>query len=117
MFNSSFSRSSSQSGQSRPKSASNVTVRRWNEDFNRASASRSRSLAVDSVLSIMTEGYSSAAKSGEPEFHTQNPVKFLAFNLPYVLVLIRMRKPLPFARRFSWRSMRATTGTCSLTES
>lgn len=41
---------------------------------------------------------------GEPEFQTQNPVKFLAFNLPYVLIpillLIRMRKPLPFARRF-----------------
>ena len=41
---------------------------------------------------------------GEPEFQTQNPVKFLAFNLPYVLVpvllLIRMRRPLPFARRF-----------------
>jgi hypothetical protein len=41
---------------------------------------------------------------GEPEFQTQNPVKFLAFNLPYVLVplllLIRMRKPLPFTRRF-----------------
>jgi hypothetical protein len=41
---------------------------------------------------------------GEPEFQTQNPLKFLAFNLPYVLVpillLIRMRKPQPFARRF-----------------
>ena len=41
---------------------------------------------------------------GEPEFQTQNPVKFLAFNLPYVLLpillLIRMRKPLPFTRRF-----------------
>ena len=42
--------------------------------------------------------------SGEPEFQTQNPAKFLAFNLPYVLVplllLIRMRKPLPFTRKF-----------------
>jgi hypothetical protein len=41
---------------------------------------------------------------GEPEFQTQNPVKFLAFNLPYVLLpillLIRMRKPLPFTRKF-----------------
>ena len=41
---------------------------------------------------------------GEPELQTQNPAKFLAFNLPYVLVplllLIRMRKPLPFTRRF-----------------
>jgi hypothetical protein len=41
---------------------------------------------------------------GEPQFHTQNPLKFLAFNLPYVLVpillLVRMRKPLPFTRRF-----------------
>lgn len=41
---------------------------------------------------------------GEPQFQTQNPVKFLAFNLPYVLIpillLIRMRKPMPFTRRF-----------------
>ena len=41
---------------------------------------------------------------GEPEFQTQNPVKFLAFNLPYVLIplllLVRMRKPLPFTRKF-----------------
>lgn len=41
---------------------------------------------------------------GEPEFRTQNPAKFLAFNLPYVIVplllLIRMRAPLPFTRRF-----------------
>jgi hypothetical protein len=41
---------------------------------------------------------------GEPEFQTQNPAKFLAFNLPYVLVplllLIRMRKPMPFTRTF-----------------
>jgi len=41
---------------------------------------------------------------GEPEFQTQNPFKFLAFNLPYVIIplllLIRMRKPLPFTRRW-----------------
>jgi hypothetical protein len=41
---------------------------------------------------------------GEPEWVTPNPVKFLAFNLPYVLIpillLVRMRKPLPFTRRF-----------------
>jgi hypothetical protein len=41
---------------------------------------------------------------GEPEFQTQNPAKFLAFNVPYVaiplLLLIRMRKPMPFTRRF-----------------
>lgn len=41
---------------------------------------------------------------GEPEFQTQNPAKFLAFNLPYVvipiLLLVRMRKPLPFTRRW-----------------
>jgi hypothetical protein len=41
---------------------------------------------------------------GEPEMRTQNPAKFLAFNLPYVLLpillLIRMRKPLPFTRKF-----------------
>ncbi|QTX05935.1 EXPERA domain-containing protein [Agromyces archimandritae] len=41
---------------------------------------------------------------GEPEWVTPNPAKFLAFNLPYVLIplllLVRMRKPLPFTRRF-----------------
>jgi hypothetical protein len=41
---------------------------------------------------------------GEPEFRTENPAKFLAFNLPYVIIpillLIRMRKPLPFTRKF-----------------
>jgi len=41
---------------------------------------------------------------GEPAFRTHNPAKFLAFNLPYVLLplllLIRMRKPMPFTRRF-----------------
>jgi hypothetical protein len=41
---------------------------------------------------------------GDAAYRTQNPAKFLAFNLPYVLVplllLIRMRKPAPFTRRF-----------------
>jgi hypothetical protein len=41
---------------------------------------------------------------GEPAMRTGNPGKFLAFNLPYVLVplalLVRMRRPLPFWRRF-----------------
>ncbi len=41
---------------------------------------------------------------GEPEFRTGAPIKLLAFNLPYVLVplllLIRMRKPVPFMRKF-----------------
>jgi hypothetical protein len=41
---------------------------------------------------------------GEPAFRTHNAVKFLSFNLPYVLVplllLMRMRKPAPFTRRF-----------------
>jgi hypothetical protein len=41
---------------------------------------------------------------GEPEWRTPNPVKFLSFNLPYVLIpillLIRMRKPMPFTRKF-----------------
>jgi EXPERA (EXPanded EBP superfamily) len=41
---------------------------------------------------------------GEPELRTHNPTKFLLFNLPYVLVplilLARMRKPLPFTRPF-----------------
>ena len=41
---------------------------------------------------------------GEPEFRTLNPLKFLGFNLPYVLLpillLVRMRKPMPFTRKF-----------------
>lgn len=41
---------------------------------------------------------------GEPAMRTLNPGKFLAFNLPYVLIpillLIRMRKPMPFTRKF-----------------
>jgi hypothetical protein len=41
---------------------------------------------------------------GDPATRTGNPAKFLAFNLPYVLVplllLIRMRAPRPFTRRF-----------------
>lgn len=41
---------------------------------------------------------------GEPEYRTPNPWGFLAYNLPYVLIplllLIRMRKPLPFTRKF-----------------
>lgn len=41
---------------------------------------------------------------GEPAFRTPDPIKFLAFNLPYVLIplllLIRMRKPNPFERKF-----------------
>jgi hypothetical protein len=41
---------------------------------------------------------------GESAMRTQNPGKFLVFNLPYVLVplllLVRMRKPRPFSRRF-----------------
>src|ERR1700742_1831647 len=41
---------------------------------------------------------------GDPATRTGNPGKFLVFNLPYVLVplllLIRMRAPAPFPRRF-----------------
>ena len=41
---------------------------------------------------------------GEPEWRTLNPTKFLSFNLPYVIIplvlLVRMRKPLPYTRRF-----------------
>lgn len=41
---------------------------------------------------------------GEPALRTQNPLKFLGFNLPYVLLpillLVRMRKPMPFTRTF-----------------
>jgi hypothetical protein len=41
---------------------------------------------------------------GESEWVSPNPVKFLSFNLPYVLLplllLVRMRKPLPFTRKF-----------------
>lgn len=41
---------------------------------------------------------------GEPQWRCQNIPKFLSYNIPYVLVplllLIRMRKPLPFTRKF-----------------
>jgi hypothetical protein len=41
---------------------------------------------------------------GEAALRTHNPAKFLVFNVPYVLapliLLVRMRKPLPFTRRF-----------------
>jgi hypothetical protein len=41
---------------------------------------------------------------GEPMYRTPHVLKFLMFNLPYVLLplllLIRMRKPLPFIRKF-----------------
>ena len=41
---------------------------------------------------------------GEQPYRTPNPLGFLAYNLPYVLIplllLIRMRKPLPFTRTF-----------------
>ena len=41
---------------------------------------------------------------GEPEYRTPNPLGFLAYNTLYVLIplllLIRMRKPQPFARKF-----------------
>jgi len=41
---------------------------------------------------------------GEAELQTHNAAKFLAFNTPYVLLpillLVRMRKPMPFERKF-----------------
>ena len=41
---------------------------------------------------------------GEPQWRCQNPGKFLPYNLPYVLVplllMIRMRKEMPFTRKF-----------------
>jgi hypothetical protein len=41
---------------------------------------------------------------GEEQFRTLNPVKFISFNTPYVLIplllLVRMRKPMPFTRKF-----------------
>lgn len=44
---------------------------------------------------------SSWDNSGETEVQAQNPAKFLAVNLPYVLIplllLMRMRKPMPDA--------------------
>jgi hypothetical protein len=41
---------------------------------------------------------------GEAEFRTPNPLGFLAYNSLYILIplllMIRMRKPEPFTRRF-----------------
>ncbi len=41
---------------------------------------------------------------GEPEWRTPDPRTFLSFNIAYVVIplilLVRMRKPLPFTRKF-----------------
>lgn len=41
---------------------------------------------------------------GEPQWRCQNPAKFLSLNVPYVLIpillIIRMRKELPFTKKF-----------------
>ena len=41
---------------------------------------------------------------GEAQWRTPHPVSFLAINSPYVLIplllIIRMRRPEPFARKF-----------------
>ncbi len=41
---------------------------------------------------------------GEPQYQTQNAVKFFSFNWPYIfmpiVLIIRMRRPMPFTRRF-----------------
>ncbi|MEI7661490.1 MAG: emopamil-binding family protein [Bacteroidota bacterium] len=41
---------------------------------------------------------------GEPQWQCQDPAKFLAFNMPYVIapmmLLVRMRMPLPFTRKW-----------------
>lgn len=41
---------------------------------------------------------------GEPQFRSPNIPMFLSINLPYVLIpialLVRMRKPMPFTRKF-----------------
>lgn len=41
---------------------------------------------------------------GEPQWRTPHPISFLAINSPYVLIplllIIRMRKPEPFTRKF-----------------
>ncbi len=56
---------------------------------------------ISSITGIVIFG---AEIFGEPDVRSHNIPKFLAFNLPYVLIpillLIRMRKPLPFHRRF-----------------
>lgn len=56
---------------------------------------------ISSITGIIIFG---ADLFGEPELRTQNPLKSFAFNTPYVffplLLLARMRKPLPFTRKF-----------------
>ena len=41
---------------------------------------------------------------GEPQYQTHNAMKFFSFNWPYIfmpiVLIIRMRKPMPFTRRF-----------------
>ena len=73
-------------------------VRRWNWIQLPSVIYATMTIALTGIPIFGVEFFGSAAE------RTPNPGVFLAFNLPYIvfplLLLLRMRKPLPFTRRF-----------------
>jgi hypothetical protein len=73
-------------------------VRRWNWIQLPSVIYATMIIALTGIPIFGVEFFGSAAE------RTPNPGVFLAFNLPYIvfplLLLLRMRKPLPFTRRF-----------------
>lgn len=73
-------------------------VRRWNWIQLPSVIYATMIISLTGIPIFGVEFFGSAAE------RTPNPAVFLAFNLPYIvfplLLLIRMRKPLPFTRRF-----------------
>ncbi|WP_022899386.1 EXPERA domain-containing protein [Humibacter albus] len=73
-------------------------VRKWNWIQLPSVIYSTMIIALTGIPIFGVEFFGSAAE------RTPNPGMFLAFNLPYIVVplllLIRMRKPLPFTRRF-----------------
>ncbi|MGN6126363.1 MAG: EXPERA domain-containing protein [Humibacter sp.] len=73
-------------------------IRKWNWIQLPSVIYATMIIALTGIPIFGVEFFGSAAE------RTPNPAVFLAFNLPYIvfplLLLIRMRKPLPFTRRF-----------------
>ncbi|GGF37556.1 hypothetical protein GCM10011399_33110 [Subtercola lobariae] len=73
-------------------------IRRWNWIQLPAVIYATMIVALTGIVVFGVEFF------GEVEWRTPHPGVFLLYNGPYVLIplllLIRMRKPLPFARRF-----------------
>ena len=73
-------------------------VRRWNWIQLPSVIYATMIISLTGIPIFGVEFFGSAAE------RTPNPAVFLAFNLPYIvfplLLLLRMRKPMPFTRRF-----------------